>query len=140
MALTPPLVAGIVLLTIPPLLVFVAAVGRWVTGWVRLASAFPRERPPPPNAHRVSGQSAGLRGRPPLLLMVTVAADDEALWLTAGGPFAVFYPPIQIPLARVTLRADDTSHGGADLELAVDPPLTLSLGGDGAQVVIARLG
>lgn len=140
MALTPPLIAAIILLGIPPLTVVLAGAGRWITGWLRLAAAFPLVSASPPNAHRVSGQSVGLTGRPRLWRLCTVAVSDDAVWLTVGGPFALFYPPIQVPLASITMRANDAGHGDAELLLGGPTQLSLSLGGDGAQLVIARLG
>ena len=111
-----------------------------VSGWVSLEQKYPSAVGPPPSSHRAANQTLRL-GRWVFPRLVNVALSDDSLWLGFGWPLRNFQPTICVPLGHITLvTGEDWASGGARMRLAAYPDLILTLGGDGAQMLIARLG
>lgn len=111
-----------------------------VSRWGPLQAAYPSLAGPPPSAHRASNQTLWV-GRSLFPGLVHVAVSDDSLWLGFHWPLRSFQKTICVPLSEVTLyTGEDWASGGARMRLAAFPDLILTLGGDGAQMVIARVG
>lgn len=102
---------------------------------------YPVRQRPPADAHRVVGQRLHLGTRIHIPGFVTVAVSPTHLWIGFTGPAAWFFAPICAPLAEVTLQtAENWMSAGTRLLLSGVPEERILLFGDGAQIVIARLG
>lgn len=113
---------------------------RKLSRWAELEAHYPLSEAPPANAHRARRQFLSV-GRARYPLFGTVAMTDDTLWLGFEAPFSLFSRSIEVPLADVTLyTGEDWASGGARMRFAAAPDLVLTLEGDGAQMLIARLG
>jgi hypothetical protein len=122
-----------------------AAVGllfvRVASPWSAVAAVHRMTVPPPANAHRVSGQTIRVGPRYSVFSLVRVFVSRDTLWLTFAGPAGWLFAPVMIPLDALRLHtSEDWLARGARLELLQVPGVSITLRGDGAQLVIARLG
>ncbi len=138
---------------LPPLLLLLLAVGivggvlvwllmvRVLSPWSRVVQAHGVVFPPPANAHRVSGQTVRVGSRFSVLGLGRVAVSRDTLWLSFAAPASWFFAEVMVPLDAVRLHApEDWLASGARVELLSVSGVSVTLRGDGAQLVIARLG
>ncbi len=138
---TPPQLAVAIVAVVPVLALFVLIVGRLASGWSAVVARYPMQELPPPEAHRVVGQRLHLGQRIHLPGFVTVAVGPTDLWIGFTGPAAWVFAPVCVPLADVTLQtAENWMAAGTRVLLSGVPKERILLFGDGAQIVIARLG
>lgn len=126
---------------VPVLAFAVLVAGRIASGWSAVVAQYPVRGPPPLEAHRVVGQRLHLGTRIHLPGLVTVAVSATDLWIGFTGPASWFFAPVCVPLRDVTLQtAENWMSAGTRVLLSGVPDKRILLFGDGAQIVIARLG
>jgi len=83
------------------LIVWMALVLSWLSGWRSLAKRYRTEREFP--AHRRRMQTATMRGGIGYNFIVTLASDAEGLYLGLPAIFRLGQPPLFIPWADVSV-------------------------------------
>ncbi len=113
---------------------------RRASRWAELEAHYPTTEPPPANAHRARHQYLTI-GPAWYPIFGVVTMTDDTVWIGFETPLSSLNRTITVPLAEVTLyTGEDWAAGGARMRFAAVPDLVVTLGGDGAQMLIARLG
>lgn len=137
----PPLLLLAGVLSVPGGLLAALAFVRLTSPWSAVVAAHGVVLPPPANAHRVGGQTVRIGPRFSIYALGRVTVSKDTLWVGFGPPASWFFREVMVPLDEVTLHTpEDWLESGARVSLLSVPGVSLTLRGDGAQLVIARLG
>jgi hypothetical protein len=140
-ATLPPLLLLIGILAIPGAALLGLALVRLLSPWSQIVEAHGVVLPPPRSAHRVSGQTIRVGPRYSVYALGRVVVSRDTLWLGFSAPGSWFFREVMVPLDDVSLHTpEDWLASGARVELLGVPGVSVTLRGDGAQLVIARLG
>jgi hypothetical protein len=114
---------------------------RAVSPWSAIVAVHGTVTPPPDNAHRVNRQTVRIGPTMSVYGMARVEVSQEHLWVSFAAPASWFFAPIMVPLEELSLHTpEDWLESGVRVSLLSVPGVSITLRGDGAQLVIARLG